>query len=182
MNQEEFDPEEWEDEDTGPSKSQLKREMHDLQELGIAIATLSKERVKALNLPEKLLEAIAQWKKITAHGGKRRQYQYIGKLMRSVDPEPIRKAVEEQHRGSAEQTVQLHHLEDLRKALLEEGNAGQAALTEWADGHPDADLQQLRSLIRAAKKDMAASPEKRSGRSFRELFHFLKEHEEQKGE
>lgn len=179
MNQEEFDSLEWEsEEELGPSKSQLKREMHELQELGIAIATLSKERVKALDLPDKLLEAIATWKKITAHGGKRRQYQYIGKLMRSVDPEPIRKALEEQHRGSAEQTMQLHHLEDVRKALLEEGDAGQAALTEWADAHSGADMQQLRSLIRAARKDMAVSPEKRSGRAFRELFQFLKQHEE----
>ena len=181
MNQEEIDSAQWDEEESEPSKSQLKREMHERQELGIAIATLSKERVKALDLPEKLLEAIAQWKKITAHGGKRRQYQYIGKLMRSIDPEPIRKALEEQFSGSAEQTLQLHHLENLRKTLLEDGDAGQAALTTWVNNHPHADFQQLRNLIRAARKDMAASPEKRSGRSFKELFQFLKDAEEQKG-
>ena len=175
MNQDEFEAPEWEEEDLAPSKSQRKREMHELQEIGIAIASLSKERVKALELPEKLLEAIADWKKISAHGGKRRQYQYIGKLMRSVDPEPIKAALEEQHKGSAEQTLQLHLLENLRKDFLKDGEAGQTALTRWAEEHPGADLQQLRSLIRAARKDMAMSPEQRSGRAYRELYQFLKD-------
>ena len=149
--------------------------MHELQEIGIAIASLSKERIKALELPDKLLDAIAEWKKISAHGAKRRQYQYIGKLMRSVDPEPIKAALEEQHKGSAEQTLQLHVLENLRKAFLEEGEAGQAALTAWAQEHPGVDMQQLRSLIRAARKDMALTPEQRSGRAYRELYQFLKD-------
>lgn len=165
-------------EDLPPSKSELKRQMHELQDLGAAIVTLSKERIKALDLPEKLLDALKQWQTISAHGGRRRQLQYIGKLMRSVDPEPIRRALDEQHRGSAEQTLQLHRLETLRQTLLDEGDNGQQALTDWTRQHPQADIQQLRSLIRSARKDAAASPEQRSGRAYRELFQFLKEHEQ----
>lgn len=172
--QEDFEGQE---EPLAPSKTELKRQMHELQNMGAAIATLSKERLKTLDLPEKLVEAVKHWESITAHGGKRRQLQYIGKLMRSVDPEPIQRALEEQHRGSAELTLQLHKLEALRETLLGEGESAQQALTHWLNQHPNADMQQLRSLIRAARKDAAAQPEKRSGRTFRELFKFLKEHD-----
>lgn len=165
----------FEDEALTPSKSELKRQMHELQDLGAALATLSKERLAALALPEKLLEAVAQWQTIRAHGGRRRQLQYIGKLMRAVDPEPIRRALDEQHRGSAEQTLQLHKLETLRLSLLDEGPAGQQALTDWLAARPDVDIQRLRSLIRAARKDAQTAPEERAGRAFRELFRFLKE-------
>ena len=173
-NNEEFDASE---EELAPSKSELKRQMHDLEKLGIAIVTLSKERIAALELPEKLIEALKHWQSITAHGAKRRQLQYIGKLMRSVEPEPIRQALEEQHKGSAQQTLQLHKLEALREQFLAEGEASKNTLTTWLNEHPQADAQQLRSLIRAARKDASATPEKRSGRAFRELFKFLKEHE-----
>lgn len=162
-------------EQLAPSKSELKRQMHELQELGAAIVTLSKERIAALQLPEKLLDALKQWQKITAHGGKRRQLQYIGKLMRQVEPEPIRKALEEQRQGSAEQTLQLHQLEALRQQLLNEGEPGQNTLTEWLNQHPDADAQTLRNLIRAARKDASGLPEQRNGRAYRELFKYLKE-------
>lgn len=164
-------------EEFAPSKSELKRQMHDLQELGAAIVTLNKERIKALGLPEKLIEALKHWQDITAHGAKRRQLQYIGKLMRSVDPEPIRRSLEEQHKGSAEQTLQLHRLETLREQLLAEDENGKNALTQWLDEHPQADAQKLRSFIRAARKDASATPEQRNGRTFRELFKYLKEYE-----
>ena len=166
------------DEEAAPSKSELKRQMHELQELGASIVTLSKERINALGLPEKLLDALAHWQTISAHGARRRQLQYIGKLMRYVDPEPIRRALEEQHRGSAEQTLQLHRLEGLRAALLDEGPAGKEALTQWLSEHPETDIQQLRTLIRNARKDASASPEQRSGKAFRELFRFLKDYEQ----
>lgn len=164
-------------EELAPSKSALKRQMHELQNLGATIVTLSKERIEALQLPEKLLEALKQWQKINAHGGKRRQLQYIGKLMRSVDPQPIRQALEEQHSGSAQQTLQLHQLETLREQLLAEDESSKDRLTQWLNEHPEADAQKLRSLIRAARKDASASPEQRSGKTFRELFKYLKEFE-----
>lgn len=177
MNQDKHTPQDQDLENLPPSKSQLKREMTERQKIGIAITTLSKSRIQALNLPEKLLDALKDWQKITAHEGKRRQFQYIGKLMRNVDIEPIQKALLEQAKGSAEQTLQLHHLEHLRNQLLDDGSAGHHALTQWAQQHPQSDLQQLRSLIRSARKDVAQTPEKRSGKAYRELYQFLKEND-----
>lgn len=160
-----------------PSKSQLKREMHELQELGAALATLSEARLAALALPERLLDALAEWQRTRSHEGRRRQLQYIGKLMRTVEPEPIRQALDAQHRGSAEETLRLHRLEGERLALLAEEPEGSAAATRWIAAHPGADVQRLRSLVRAARRDQAESPEARSGRAYRELFQFLKEHD-----
>lgn len=174
-------PEQNEDDDYAgalrPSKSQLKREMLERQELGAALVTLSETRLEALALPERLLDALAEWQRTRSHEGRRRQLQYIGKLMRLVDPEPIRQALEAQHRGSAEETLKLHQLEGERLALLADDESANAAVTQWIAAHPDADVQRLRSLIRAARKDQSATPEQRSGRAYRELFQFLKDHD-----
>lgn len=97
--------------------------------------------------------------------------QYIGKLMRGVDAEPIREAVAAMQLGQARDALALHEAERWRAELL----ASDDAIERWRAAHPAADLQRLRSLVRAARKDAAASPEQRSGRAFRELFRFLRD-------
>lgn len=153
-----------------PSKTQKKRDSHVLQSLGEDLLTLPLNRIEPLGLPDILLDAIKAAKKITAHEGRRRQLQYIGKLMRKVDPEPIREAVAAFKLGHAKDSLALHESERWRERLLADDNALQTFIAE----HPGADIQQLRSLVRAARKDAANMPEKRNGRAFRELFQFIK--------
>ena len=112
------------------------------------------------------------YRRTRTHEGKRRQMQYIGKLMRGIDTEPIRQAVTDMQLGRAKDSLALHEAERWRAELV----ADDAAATRWISDHPDTDVQQLRSLIRAARKDAALVPEKRSGRAYRELFQFIKTH------
>ena len=153
-----------------PSKSQRKRDMHELQGLGDDLLTLPMSRLEPLELPEILMDAIKAAKKITNFEGKRRQMQYIGKLMRKVDPEPIREAIAAFKLGHAQDSLALHESEAWRTRLI--GNDSE--LQAFIDKHAGVDVQQLRSLVRAARKDAANVPEKRSGRAFRELFQFIK--------
>lgn len=156
--------------DDGPSKTQLKRESDALQKLGEELLELPDSRLAAIDMPETLRIALREAKKITAHGGRRRQLQYIGKLMRQVEPEPFQEAVASFKLGHAQDQLRLHQLEALRGELV----ASDEALQRYISEHPQVDVQQLRSLIRSARKDAAANPEARSGRGFRELFQFLK--------
>ena len=155
-----------------PSKTQLKKEMHELQELGEALVGLPEDRVVDLPISDTLRDAVAEYKRTRSFEGKRRQMQYIGKLMRKNDVEPIREAVAAMRLGRAKDALALHEAERWRVELLASDNA----LTRWTAEHPASDLQQLRSLIRAARKDAAAVPEQRSGRAYRELFQFIKGH------
>jgi ribosome-associated protein len=154
-----------------PSKSQLKRESHALQDLGQAAVELPESRLTALPIPETLLDAILTYKRTRSHEGRRRQMQYIGKLMRGSDPAPIRDAVDAMKLGQAKDALALHEAERWRAELI----ASDDALTRWAAAHPQADLQRLRGLLRNARKDTAPVPEQRSGRAYRELFQLLKE-------
>jgi len=127
-----------------------------------------------LDLPDKLLDAIKDAKKITNFEGKRRQMQFIGKLMRPLDPDPIREAINEQLNGSAQLTLALHLAEQWRDKLV----ADDEALQPWLVEYPDTDSQQMRALIRQARKDY--KPEKpgeapRHGKAYREIFQMVKE-------
>ena len=153
-----------------PSKTRLKQQSHDLQKLGLALAELPDERLAALNLPERLLDAIVQYRGTRSHEGRRRQLQYVGKLMREVDPEPLREAVAESKLGSARDTLLLHEAERWRDALLTDDEA----LTRWMQEHADCDAQHLRSLVRAARREAALPLEQRNPRSHRELFQFIR--------
>lgn len=153
-----------------PSKTQLKRDMHDLQSLGEDLLTLPASRLEPLGLPEILLDAIKAAKKITNFEGRRRQMQYLGKLMRKIDAEPVRQAVADFKLGRAQDSLTLHESETWRERLLAQDDA----LQDFIGRHPGVDVQQLRSLVRAARKDASAAPEQRSGRAFRELFQFIK--------
>ncbi|HEY9068379.1 MAG TPA: ribosome biogenesis factor YjgA [Burkholderiaceae bacterium] len=160
--------------DEPPSKTKRKQASHELQDLGEAAAALPDDRLRALAISETLLEAILTFKKTRSHEGRRRQMQYIGKLMRREDDdaEAIRQAVAELQLGRAKDSLALHQAERWRAELL----ASDDALTRWAAQRPGSDTQQLRSLVRAARKDAALEPEKRSGRAYRELFQFIKQH------
>jgi len=158
-----------------PSKTRLKQQSLDLQELGRALAELPADRLHALGLPERLLDAITEFKRTRSHEGRRRQFQYVGKLMRGVDPEPLRAAVDAFALGSAVDALQLHEAERWRVELVRDDDA----ITRWMAAFPDSDVQRLRSLVRAARRDEAAAPGQRHGRGWRELFQFVKPHVDQ---
>ncbi len=153
-----------------PSKTQRKKASHDLQALGQALVEMPDSRLSVLAMPESLRDAILEYRRTRSHEGRRRQMQYIGKLMRRTDPEPLREAVAAQQLGRARDSLQLHEAEHWRAVLV----ADDEALARWVREHPASDLQQLRSLVRAARKDAAAAPEQRSGRAFRDLFKFIR--------
>ena len=155
-----------------PSKTQRKKESHDLQSLGEDLIALPDDRLDGLPMDESLLDALRTYKKTRTHEGKRRQMQYIGKLMRRADPEPLREAVAALKLGTAKASLALHEMEHWRAQML----ASDDILTTWMKQHPDTDLQQLRSLVRAARKDAASAPEQRNGRAYRELFQLIKQH------
>ena len=158
--------------DTDISKSDLKRESEALQELGEELLTLRSDLMAPLELPDKLLEALADARRISNFEGRRRQMQFIGKLMRKLDDEvieAIRAALQVQRDGSASELAALHQAEHWRERLLAEGDV---ALAELLDEYPEADRQQLRTLVRNA---LAEKAKNKPPRAFRELFRELRE-------
>ena len=153
-----------------PSKTRLKQQAHDLQALGQALVDLPPSRLKDVPMPEVLRDAIAESRRTKSFEGKRRQLQYVGKQMRFAEVAPLQEAVDAFRLGSAKDTLMLHEVELWRDELV----ANDEAATRWAADYPGSDLQQLRSLVRAARKDAAAAPEQRNGRGYRELFQFIK--------
>jgi len=156
-----------------PSKTKRKEASHELQSLGAALVELSDERLAGLDLDEPLLDALREYRRIRSHEARRRQMQLIGKLMRSADVDAARRAVDEVKLGRAQDALSLHQAERWRAELI----ADDEAATRFASAHPGVDMQRLRALARSARKDAALVPEKRSGRAFRELFQFVRDHE-----
>lgn len=154
-----------------PSKTQRKADSHALQALGAELAAIAGDRLAALPIDEPLREAVLAYQRTKSHEGRRRQLQYVGKLMRGADVAPIRAAVEAERAGRAQDAAALHAAERWRAELVESDEA----LTRFAAAHPQADLQALRTLVRNARRDAAAQPEQRSGRAYRELFRTLRE-------
>ena len=165
------------------SKTDLKREMDRLQVLGEDLLTLRADLLGGLGLSEKLLDALTEAKRITNFEGRRRQMQFIGKLMRLLEPDTIaaaQAALDTQHKGSAEEKLALHQAEQWRDRLL----ADDDALTEWLTVEREAgiesDPQHLRALIRQARKDQQAQPPEstgaalRHGKAYREIFQTVK--------
>jgi len=155
---------------TAPSRNELKKQMHDLQELGEAVAALPADRLDKLKIDERLRDAIAELRRTRSFEGRRRQLQYIGKLMKSEDPEPLREAVASFRVGSATDTLALHQAEYWRDQLL----SADDALANWITQYPATDIQQLRSLVRSARKEKL-EPGERHGRAYRDLFRLVKE-------
>jgi len=152
-----------------PSKTQRKQQMEDLQALGEELVALSSDRFKKIDIPENLRDAVREAQRMTRPDeAKRRQMQYIGKLMRSVDVEPIRAALALVRGESAGETAKLHRLERLRTEFM----ADEKALQEIAALYPTVDMQHLRSLRRAALKEQEQA---KPPRSYRAIFQLLKE-------
>jgi ribosome-associated protein len=162
------------DEDGRPSKAQRKRDSTELQSLGAELVELPDAAFKALPLPEDLREAMHEYRRTRSHEGRRRQMQYIGKLMRGADPDPLREALASVRLGGARDSLLLHQAEAWREELL----ADDEAQTRWAREHPESDLQQLRQLVRAARaqaREAAATGQPlRQARGHRELFRFIR--------
>lgn len=151
-----------------PSKTKIKQQMHDLQDIGEQLAELSIDKLKQMDLPESLFDALREMKRINKFGAQRRQMQYIGKLMRDVETAPIIAKLEAWSGKSHQHIAWLHQLERWRDRLLE----NDAALTELLADHPEADAQRLRALVRNAlkEKELAKPP-----KSYREIFQVLRE-------
>jgi ribosome-associated protein len=159
------------------SRTDLKRESLELQKVGEDLLTLRADLMARLDLSEKLKDAVLEAKRITNFEGKRRQMQYIGKMMRKLEPatlEAVRTTLQEQNNGSAQDNLVLHLAETWRDRLV----ADEDAFGEWISQYPDTDSQQLRALARQARKD--AKPEKpgeavRHGRAYRDIFLIVRE-------
>lgn len=157
-----------EEEELPPSKTKIKKQMHELRDLGQELTELGKDQIAQLDLPESLRDAIKEMSRIKTFGAKRRQIQYIGKLMRDVDPAPILakldtwKGVSKQHIGY------MHQLERWRERLLE----SDTALTELLSAYPETDVQRLRTLIRNSHKEREAG---KPAKNYREIFQVLRE-------
>ncbi|MHB8353756.1 MAG: ribosome biogenesis factor YjgA [Burkholderiales bacterium] len=146
-----------------PSKTQRKNEMHALQDLGTALSALSPERIRSLQLPETLEHALLEVKKLKAHGAIRRQLQYIGRLMRDVDPAPLQAHLDALA-GVSRTAVAAHHLVERWRARMMEDLA---VVDEFAAIHREADRQQLRQIVLAAQRERIAQ---KPPRQYRELF------------
>lgn len=151
-----------------PSKSSRKRAMQALQDLGAELVALSVERLRKVPMPEELFDAVRDAQRITSHEGRRRQMQYIGKLMRSVDPEPIQAQLDIFNGNSATEVARQHRLEKWREDLL----ADESLVTDIAARWPAVDVQQLRTLRRNALKEREHN---KPPKAFRELFRVLRE-------
>lgn len=157
-----------EEEELPPSKTKIKKQMHDLRDLGEELTELGKDQLAQLDIPETLRDAIREMHRIKTFGAKRRQIQYIGKLMRDVETAPIIaklniwKGTSQQHIGY------MHLLERWRERLLEDDTA----LTELRSTYPDTDVQRLRTLIRNAQKERETG---KPAKNYREIFQVLRE-------
>lgn len=158
-----------------PSKSQLKRDMDALQALGARLVDLSKERLAKIALPDDLREAVREAQRITKHEARRRQLQYIGRLMRNADATPIQAAIDEIDGISAAANARQHALERLRERLLED----ESVLNELATRVATTEFQRLRQLRRNALRERA---EHKPPRAYRELFRILRDLEEKGGD
>ena len=162
---------EFEQEYDRPSKSQLKREMTALQKLGQELVEQPRDRVKRVPMPEDVRDAILECQQITNHEGRRRQMQYVGKKMRTLDEEEvalIQKTIDSWKGASKSETAAMHALERKRDKLLSDDST----LTELLEAHPELDVQQLRTLIRNARKEQA---ENKPPKAYREIFQILKQ-------
>ncbi len=158
-----FMPFETDDQDI-PSRSARKREALAAQDLGRQLTLLSAEQLARLPMAAALLKAITDYQRFPSHGAKRRQLQFIGRLMRDADTSAIQAALDLIQAHSAQAKSRLHQAERWREALL----ANDSALTEYLDQYPGTDVQALRVLIREARKD-------RDKTAFRNLLRFVRD-------
>ncbi len=164
MQNDEFDPE-----DLPPSKSQLKRDATALQQLGRDLIEVPEADWEELKLPDGLIVALGDAKRMPSRGARKRQLQYIGKLMRDIDPEPIQHYFEQRQLEARYQARKHHELEDWRDRMIEEGDT---AIESYLESHSNADRQHLRQLLRQIKKEQAADKPPKSSRA---LFRYIRD-------
>ncbi len=157
-----------------PSKSALKRQMTALQKLGESLADLSDRQLSKMPIDDdRLLTAIQEVREIRTHSARRRHLQYIGKLMRDIDTEPMADALASLHRESQSRNADFHRLEDLRQTVLEGGVDGvEKILAQW----PQADRQHLRALLRQHQREVQQG---KPPAASRKLFRYLRQLQEE---
>jgi ribosome-associated protein len=166
-----FQSSEFEQEYERPSKTELKRQSDALQALGAELVEAPRDRIKRVPMPEDVREAILTCQSITNHEGRRRAMQFVGKKMRTLDEEEvavIQRTIEGWKGASKADTAAMHALERRRDKLLTDDNA----LTTLLSENPELDVQQLRTLIRNARKEQA---ENKPPKAYREIFQILKQ-------
>lgn len=149
------------------SKTKAKEEVEALQDLGKRLVGVGNDRLKKLDIPESLRDAVLEAKRITSHGALRRQMQYIGKLMRDVDTDPIQEMLDELDGISNKANARFHALEKLRDRVIED----EAVITTLKNDHPDLDVSALRTLRRNAIKEQT---EQKPPKAYRAIFQLLK--------
>lgn len=149
------------------SKSEIKRDAEDLKQLGEKIVNLTKNNLAKIPLNESLLDAIELAQRLQKEA-RRRQLQYIGKLLRGIDVEPIREVLDKIENKHNQQQAMLHKIEKVRDELVEKGDV---ALTDLLNDYPDGDRQQLRNLIRSAQKELEQN---KPSKAYREIYQMLK--------
>jgi ribosome-associated protein len=152
-----------------PSKTRLKREAEALQQLGADLLAAPESAWRTMQLPEELINALLEARRIRSRGARKRQLQYIGKLMRSIDPEPIRQYFEQLRLENRRQAQRQHALEAWRDRLIAEGDP---AIEAFLHEHPGAERQQLRRLVRQVKKEQALGQAPASSRA---LFRYIRD-------
>jgi len=162
------DPYEEQEQDLPPSKSEIKRQMLQLQELGKQLLDLNKKQLQTVPLTEELQEALVEYQRIKSHEARRRQLQRIGKLMRSADHEAIAQAVALFDASSEAYAQHFQQIEHWRERLIEEDSA----LPEFIETWPACEVQKLRQLIRNARKERS---EDKPPAQARKLFRYLRE-------
>ena len=170
MHKDKNQPDDLEPEWEGPSKSAVKREMNALQRLGEELTTLSPKQLASIPIgDDKLLAAIEETRRISSNNAMRRHRQYIGKLMRGVDPEPIEKAIASLHAAHSQRNEEFHALESLRDQLLLEGDI---AITSVLERWPAADRQHLRQLVRQHQREQSQN---KPPAASRKIFRYLRD-------
>lgn len=153
--------------DRPPSKSQVKRDMLALQELGEQLIALPSHTIRQSDLPDALREAVLEAQRITAHGARKRQTLYVGKLMRTADADAVRAFLAAARQDDRASVARMHALERWRDTLLADDDAQTAFLAKF----PGTDAQQLRQLVRGARAEIGTD---KPPRLTRQLFQFVK--------
>ncbi len=162
------------DQQSDVSKSRRKREMHALQAIGEELVALPQNRLASLKLPDTLRDAILEARRISQRGARRRQLQYVGRLMRDIDANDVQKQLEASHSGSAKEAALLHRAERWRERLL----ADDTAISEFINAFSGTDVQKLRTTLRNAKQEAAADKPPRLYRALvREIRETMSKHD-----
>ncbi len=156
-----------------PSRTARKKEALALQTLGARLISLGPDQLALLPIRDKLKQAISDHHRFKSHEAKRRQLQFIGRLMRDEDIGPIQDVLNDINQVSASAQYQLHQLEDWRDRLISDSQA----LTNYLNDHPNTDIQKLRSLIRLARHAEQQHSPPTDKKAHRQLFRFLRDNQ-----